>query len=195
MASRHPGGRQLGHRGLHPVTVLCRHAAGTTPFYGFFTIRALEKIDFDTGLDSARQEGCPTRARRDLASFLRTPLGRARARGHPPSCRRATTGPTSSCSTSSTRSRSTTSSVRSCTWSMILTPYYQDRIRQLPPAQRKIVEFLCLRGRPATIKDIATPLPHVAPEPPRSRSASSGPPDSSVERASDATPSASSRSR
>ena len=35
------------------------------------------------------------------------------------------------------------------------TPYYQDRMRQLPPAQRKIVEFLCLQGRPVTIKDIS----------------------------------------
>ena len=38
-----------------------------------------------------------------------------------------------------------------------LTPYYQDRMRQLPPAQRKIVEFLCLQGTPTTIKDISTP--------------------------------------
>ena len=38
-----------------------------------------------------------------------------------------------------------------------LTPYYQDRMRQLPPAQRKIVEFLCLQGKPTTIKDISTP--------------------------------------
>ena len=38
-----------------------------------------------------------------------------------------------------------------------LTPYYQDRMRQLAPAQRKIVEFLCLEGKPTTIKDISTP--------------------------------------
>ena len=38
-----------------------------------------------------------------------------------------------------------------------LTPYYQDRMRQLPPAQRKIVEFLCLSTRPVRIKDISTP--------------------------------------
>ena len=35
-----------------------------------------------------------------------------------------------------------------------LTPYYQDRMRQLPPAQRKIVEFLCLQGKPTTIKSL-----------------------------------------
>ena len=48
-------------------------------------------------------------------------------------------------------------SVHSWTWSDDLTPYYQDRMRQLAPAQRKIVEFLCLKGKPTTIKDIATP--------------------------------------
>ena len=30
-------------------------------------------------------------------------------------------------------------------------------MRQLPPAQRKIVEFLCLAGKPTTIKNISTP--------------------------------------
>ena len=38
-----------------------------------------------------------------------------------------------------------------------LTPYYQDRLRQLPPAQRKIVEFLSAQGKPTIIKDISTP--------------------------------------
>ena len=38
-----------------------------------------------------------------------------------------------------------------------LTPYYQDRLHQLAPAQRKIVEFLCLEGKPKTIKEISTP--------------------------------------
>ena len=43
-----------------------------------------------------------------------------------------------------------------------LTPYYQDRMRPLPPTQRKIVEFLCLQGKPTTVKDIANALPDVA---------------------------------
>ena len=42
-----------------------------------------------------------------------------------------------------------------------LTPYYQYRMRRLPPAQRKIVEFLCLESRPRLIKEIAASLPHV----------------------------------
>nr|MBK7063787.1 hypothetical protein [Deltaproteobacteria bacterium] len=36
-----------------------------------------------------------------------------------------------------------------------LTPYYQDRMRQLAPAQRKIVECLCLAGHPIIVKEIA----------------------------------------
>jgi len=39
-----------------------------------------------------------------------------------------------------------------------MTPYYQERIRWLPPQQRKIVEFLCNVDRPATVKQIARRL-------------------------------------
>ena len=39
-----------------------------------------------------------------------------------------------------------------------LTPYYQDRLRQIAPAQRKIVEFLCQQAEPTPIKDIATQI-------------------------------------
>ena len=49
------------------------------PFYGFFTIRALEKIDFDTGLELLAKKAVHE-GETELAGFLRTPLGRARAR-------------------------------------------------------------------------------------------------------------------
>ncbi|QSA99653.1 tetratricopeptide repeat protein [Methylomonas sp. EFPC1] len=39
-----------------------------------------------------------------------------------------------------------------------MTPYYQERIRWLPPQQRKIVEFLCSRERPTPVKDMARHL-------------------------------------
>ncbi len=39
-----------------------------------------------------------------------------------------------------------------------MTPYYQERIRWLPPQQRKIVEYLCGRDRPAPVKMIARRL-------------------------------------
>ena len=43
-----------------------------TPFYGFFTIRALEKVDFDTGLDLLARKAVHE-GKTNLASFLRTP--------------------------------------------------------------------------------------------------------------------------
>ena len=49
------------------------------PFYGFFTIRALDKIDFDTGLDLLARKAVHE-GETELADFLRTSLGRARAR-------------------------------------------------------------------------------------------------------------------
>ena len=49
------------------------------PFYGFFTIRALKKIDFETGIDLLAKKAIHE-DKSDLADFLRTPLGRARAR-------------------------------------------------------------------------------------------------------------------
>ncbi|WP_231890353.1 winged helix-turn-helix domain-containing protein [Methylomonas methanica] len=39
-----------------------------------------------------------------------------------------------------------------------MTPYYQERIRWLPPQQRKIIEFLCSRERPTPVKDMARRL-------------------------------------
>lgn len=39
-----------------------------------------------------------------------------------------------------------------------MTPYYQERIRWLPPLQRKIVEHLCTRERPVPVKDLAKRL-------------------------------------
>ena len=125
------------------------------PFYGFFTIRALEKIDFDTGLDllvkKAVHEG-----KRELADFLRTPLGRARARAiH----HLAAGNYRAYVVLFDFLDKESLDDLVRPFMNMVddLTPYYQDRMRQLPPTQRKIVEFLCLQGRPATIKDVSTP--------------------------------------
>ena len=124
------------------------------PFYGFFTIRALDKIDLEAGIDllakKALHEG-----KSDLADFLRTPLGRARARA------------VHHLAAGNHRvyvvlfdflDKESLKDLIGPFMHMVddLTPYYQDRMRQLPPAQRKIVEFLCLKGTPATVKDIST---------------------------------------
>ena len=125
------------------------------PFYGFFTIRALEKIDFETGLDllvkKAVHEG-----KRELADFLRTPLGRARARAiH----HLAAGNHRAYVVLFDFLDKESLDDLVRPFMDMVddLTPYYQDRMRQLPPAQRKIVEFLCLQGKPTTIKNISTP--------------------------------------
>ena len=125
------------------------------PFYGFFTIRALEKIDFDTGLDLLARKAVHE-DKTDLASFLRTPLGRARARAiH----HLAAGNHRAYVVLFDFLDKESLEDLVGPFMHMVddLTPYYQDRMRQLPPAQRKIVEFLCLQGRPLTIKDISTP--------------------------------------
>ena len=126
-----------------------------SPFYGFFTIRALEKIDFDTGLDLLSRKAVHE-GKTDLASFLRTPLGRARARAiH----HLAAGNHRAYVVLFDFLDKESLDDLVGPFMHMVddLTPYYQDRMRQLPPAQRKIVEFLCLQGKPTTIKDISTP--------------------------------------
>ena len=125
------------------------------PFYGFFTVRALEKIDFDAGLDllvkKALHEG-----KTELAGFLRQPLGRARVRAidhlAAGNCRAYVV------LFDFLDEESLDDLVRPA-MQMIdaLTPYYQARMRQLPPAQRKIVQLLCRTRVPTPIKDISLP--------------------------------------
>ena len=125
------------------------------PFYGFFTIRALEKIDFDTGLDLLARKAVHE-GKTELADFLRTPLGRARARAiH----HLAAGNHRAYVVLFDFLDKESLGDLVRPFMHMVddLTPYYQDRMRRLPPAQRKIVEFLCLRGKPTTIKDISTP--------------------------------------
>ena len=125
------------------------------PFYGFFTIRALAKIDFDTGLDLLARKAVHE-GKTELAEFLRTPLGRARVRAiH----HLAAGNHRAYVVLFDFLDKESLEDLVDPFIHMVddLTPYYQDRMRQLPPAQRKIVEFLCLEGRPTTIKDISTP--------------------------------------
>ena len=125
------------------------------PFYGFFTIRALEKIDCDTGLDLLARKAVHE-GKTELAALLRTPLGRARARAiH----HLAGGNHRAYVVLFDFLDKESLDDLVRPFMDMVddLTPYYQDRMRQLPPAQRKIVEFLCLQGKPTTIKDISTP--------------------------------------
>ena len=125
------------------------------PFYGFFTIRALEKIDFDTGLDLLARKAVHE-GKTELADSLRTPLGRARVRAiH----HLAAGNHRAYVVLFDFLDKESLEDLVGLFMHMVddLTPYYQDRMHRLPPAQRKIVEFLCLRGKPTTIKDISTP--------------------------------------
>ena len=125
------------------------------PFYGFFTIRALEKIDFDTGLELLAKKAVHS-GKTELADFLRTPLGRARARAiH----HLAAGNHRAYVVLFDFLDKESLEDLVRPFMEMVddLTPYYQDRMRQLPPAQRKIIEFLCLQGKPTTIKDISAP--------------------------------------
>ena len=125
------------------------------PFHGFFTVRALERIDFEASLDLLTKKAIHER-KTDLADFLRTPLGHARARAvH----HLASGNHRAYVVLFDFLNRDTLDDLVGPFMRMVddLTPYYQDRMRRLPPAQRKIAEFLCLGGKPKTIKDIATP--------------------------------------
>ena len=125
------------------------------PFYGFFTIRALDKIDFDTGLDLLAKKAVHE-GKTELADFLRQPLGRARVRAiH----HLAAGNYRAYVVLFDFLDKESLDDLVRPFMEMVddLTPYYQERMRQLPPAQRKIIEFLCRQGTPATIKDISTP--------------------------------------
>ena len=124
-----------------------------SPFYGFFAIRNLEMLDPDTGLELLIKMSSHA-GREDVAHFLRTPVGQARARA------------IHHFSGGNHRAYSILFDFldRQSLEDMVtpfmrladeLTPYYQGRMRVLPPAQRRIVEFLARAGCAMTVKDVA----------------------------------------
>ena len=124
------------------------------PFYGFFTIRALENIDLEAGIDLLAKKAVHE-DKTELANFLRTPIGRARARAvH----HLAAGNHRAYVVLFDFLDKESLEDLIDPFMHMIddLTPYYQDRMRQLPPAQRKIMEFLALEGTPATVKDVSS---------------------------------------
>ena len=123
------------------------------PFYGFFTIRQLDSIDFETGLELLVKKAIHENDSA-LATFLRTPLGRARVRAiH----HLAAGNHRAYVVLFDFLDKESLDNLVGPFMRMVddLTPYYQDRMRQLPPTQRKIVEFLCLESQPRLIKEIA----------------------------------------
>jgi len=125
----------------------------SSAFYGFFTIRKLDRLEFEGALDllkrKAEHEGDP-----ELTAKLDTPVGRARARAihHLAGGSHRVYVIMSDFLMHQSLDQLAPPFMR-----MVddLTPYYQDRVRLLAPQQRKLVEFLAHERRPLVVKDIA----------------------------------------
>ena len=132
------------------------------PFYGFFTIRAFRRISFETGLELLARKAVHE-GKTELAQSLRTPLGRARARAiH----HLAAGNHRAYVVLSDFLDKESLEDLVDPFMRMVddLTPYYQDRMRQLAPAQRKIAEYMCLEGKTLDHQGHLDALPHVTPD-------------------------------
>jgi hypothetical protein len=126
----------------------------SSPFYNFFTVKHLERLDFDTALELLQQKALLD-GRTKLADFLPTPTGRARVRAiHHLSGGNHRVYVIMYDFLDAESLEGLVSPFMRMADDLI--PYYQDRLRQLAPQQRKIVEFLCQEARPVAVKDIAT---------------------------------------
>ena len=123
------------------------------PFFGFFTIRELKRIDFESGLALLTKKAIHEE-KPELARFLGTPLGRARVRAiH----HLAAGNHRAYVVLFDFLDKESLDDLVGPFMRLIddLTPYYQDRMRQVPPAQRKILEFLCLESKPKQVKEVS----------------------------------------
>lgn len=125
----------------------------SSPFYNFFTIKSLERLDFDTATELLRQKALLEK-RTGLADFLLTPTGRARVRAihHLAGGNHRVYVILSDFLDEESLEELIGPFMRMAD---DLTPYYQDRMRQLTPQQRKIIELLCQEARPVIVKDVA----------------------------------------
>jgi len=125
----------------------------TSPFYNFFNLKPLDRLDFDTATDLLRQKAL-MEGRTGLANFLVTPTGRARVRAihHLAGGNHRVYVILSDFLDEESLEELVGPFMRMAD---DLTPYYQDRMRQLAPQQRKIIELLCQESRPLIVKDIA----------------------------------------
>lgn len=125
-----------------------------SPFHGFFTIRSLDRLDFETALELL-QKKAEIEDRKDLALKLGRPDGRARARAiH----HLARGNARVYVAMSEFLDRESLDDLVDPFMRVIddLTPYYQERMRQLTsPQQRKIVDFLSRARGSAAVKEVA----------------------------------------
>jgi tetratricopeptide (TPR) repeat protein len=125
----------------------------TSPFYGFFRIHHLEKLSLDEATSLlaqiARYEG-----NSELASFIPTPMGRARIRAvH----HLAGGNHRLYIIFSQFLTRDSLNDLVEPFMHTLddLTPYYQARLSFLSSQQQKIVEYLCERRHAVPVKEIA----------------------------------------
>lgn len=126
----------------------------SSPFYGFFSVKPLDGLEFPEAVDLLRRKALLD-GRSDLAQLLATPLGRARVRAihHLAGGNHRVYVTMSEFLNKESLQDLVTPFMR-----MVddLTPYYQDRMRQLAPAQRKIVDALCREVKPLIVKSVAS---------------------------------------
>ncbi len=128
----------------------------TSPFYGFFRIEHLAELSFDEVVELLAVIAGQRQADegQELAKFIRTPVGRARIRAvhHLASGNHRIYVIFSEFLTRSALDQLVDAVLRMMDE---LTPYYQSRMQFLSPQQRKIVDYLCARRNPITVKEIA----------------------------------------
>jgi DNA-binding transcriptional ArsR family regulator len=123
------------------------------PFYGFFRpvrlqeLTAVEAVQLLIQIASLREQT-------ELVSFLKTPMGKARVQAVE---HLAGGNPRIYVIFAEFLSRESLEELVQPFMGLLdaLTPYYQSRMQYLSAQQREIVEFLCDRKYPATVKDIA----------------------------------------
>ena len=125
----------------------------SAPFYGFFTVRPLEPLDFETALELLRRKA-QLGEQAELVQLLESPVGRARVRAiH----HLAGGNPRVYVAISEFITTETLDDLVGPFMAMAddLTPYYQARMQKLSSQQRKLIEQLSRIHRPRPVKAIA----------------------------------------
>lgn len=125
----------------------------TKPFYGFFRPVRLQELTAAEALQLLIRIAS-LREQIELVSFLKTPMGKARVQAVE---HLAGGNPRIYVIFAEFLSRESLEELVQPFMALLdaLTPYYQSRMQYLSAQQREIVEFLCDRKYPATVKDIA----------------------------------------
>lgn len=125
----------------------------TKPFYGFFRPVRLQELTAAEAVQLLIQIAS-LRGQTELVSFLKTPMGKARVQAVE---HLAGGNPRIYVIFAEFLSRESLEELVQPFMALldVLTPYYQSRMQYLSAQQREIVEFLCDRQFPATVKDIA----------------------------------------